>query len=92
MDIQTENRIKTMLPLLNERQRRLFLAAEAEAIGYGGISQVSQVSGVSRVTITLGVKELKNEDLYAINNERSRKGNGGRKKTNYKKSSPKNIF
>ncbi|MCL2832079.1 MAG: ISAzo13 family transposase, partial [Treponema sp.] len=39
-------RINTMLPELNERQRRLFLAAEAKAIGYGGITQVSKISGV----------------------------------------------
>jgi len=80
MDVQTENRIKTMLPLLNERQRRLFLATEAEAIGYGGVSQVSKASGVSRVTITQGIKELKSEDVYEMDNERSRKGSGGRKK------------
>jgi transposase len=80
MDIKTENRIKTMLPLLNERQRRLFLAAEAEAIGYGGVSQVSSASGVSRVTITQGIKELKSENIGAMGNERSRKGGGGRKK------------
>jgi transposase len=80
MDIQTENRIKTMLPLLNERQRRLFLATESEAIGYGGVSQVSKVSGVSRVTITQGIKELKSEDVYKMDNERSRRGSGGRKK------------
>jgi len=80
MDIQMENRIKTMLPLLNERQKRLFLATEAEAIGYGGISQVSRISGVSRVTITQGIKELKGEDVYTMDTERSRKGNGGRKK------------
>ena len=80
MDIQTENRIRTMLPLLNERQRRLFLATEAEAIGYGGISQVSTASGVSRVTITQGIKELKNEDVYTLGSEQSRKGGGGRKK------------
>jgi transposase len=69
-----------MLPLLNERQRRLFLASEAKAIGYGGVGQVSRVSGVSRVTITQGIKELRSEDIYAMDNERSRKGNGGRKK------------
>jgi transposase len=58
----------------------LFLASEAEAIGYGGISQVSTASGVSRVTITQGIKELKNEDIYALGSEQSRKGGGGRKK------------
>jgi transposase len=80
MDIQTETRIKAMLLILNERQRRIFLATEAEAIGYGGVSQVSRLSGISRVTITQGIKELKSENLYAMGNERSRKGGGGRKK------------
>lgn len=47
-----------MLPLLDERQRRLYLANEAKAIGYGGISQVSRISGISRVTITLGMAEI----------------------------------
>ena len=58
MDNATAERIRNMLPMLNERQRRLYLANEAKAIGYGGISQVSQVSGVSRVTITLGMSEI----------------------------------
>jgi hypothetical protein len=30
-----EDRIKMMLPLLDEKQRRLFLASEALAYGYG---------------------------------------------------------
>jgi len=31
-----EMRIVTMLPMLNEYQRRMFLATEAKALGYGG--------------------------------------------------------
>ena len=49
-----------MLPVLNERQRRIFLATEAKAIGYGGISRISEISGVSRITITQGIKEIEN--------------------------------
>ncbi|GHU15543.1 hypothetical protein FACS189449_13220 [Alphaproteobacteria bacterium] len=48
-----------MLELLDERERRLFLANEAIAYGYGGISAISRISGVSRTTITAGIKELK---------------------------------
>jgi hypothetical protein len=44
-------RIATMLPELNERQRRLYLATEAKSIGYGGVTRVSRISGISRVTI-----------------------------------------
>jgi hypothetical protein len=47
-----------ILPYLDERQRRLVLAAEARSLGHGGISLVARASGVSRVTITAGVGEL----------------------------------
>ena len=44
---------------LNERTRRIFLAAEAMSIGWGGVTRVSLATGVSRDAITDGVKELK---------------------------------
>ena len=72
-------RIKTMLPELNERQRRLFLAAEAKTIGYGGISKVSKISGVSRVTITEGIYELENDTGNNIDLIQCRRRGGGRK-------------
>lgn len=56
-----EERIRRMLPLLDERQKRLFLANEAISYGYGGISLLSRISGMSRTTITKAVVELKNE-------------------------------
>lgn len=72
-------RIKDMLPMLNERQRRLYLANEARAIGYGGISQVSKVSGISRVTITQGMIEINSEGYQPRVQTRCRKEGGGRK-------------
>ena len=80
MDKNTENKIKKMLPLLNEKQKRIYLASEAEAMGYGGISAVSRVSGVSRVTISQGKKELKGETTEEAKIESSRRKGGGRKK------------
>lgn len=53
-----EERIKRMLPLLNERLLRQYLANEAMSFGYGGVSLVSRISGVSRTTITVGINEL----------------------------------
>jgi hypothetical protein len=44
-------RIEMMLPTLNEFQRRRYLAAEAKSIGYGDISLVSRISGISRQTL-----------------------------------------
>jgi len=53
-----EERINRMESLLNERQWRIYLASEAMSAGYGGVSKVSRISGVSRTTITKGIKEL----------------------------------
>ena len=53
-----KERIERMRLLLDERQWRLYLASEAISAGYGGISEVSRVSGVSRTTITKGIEEL----------------------------------
>jgi transposase len=79
MDSATADRIRNMLPLLDERQRRLYLANEAKAIGYGGISDVSKVSGVSRVTITEGMKEINSDGYKPEAQARCRKEGGGRK-------------
>jgi len=72
-------RIETMLPELNERQRRIFLATEAKAIGYGGITKVSRVSGVSRVTITQGINELEDDNGSKTELILCRRQGGGRK-------------
>jgi hypothetical protein len=45
-------------PHLGERERRLVAASEARRIGRKGISMVSRACGLSRVTITKGIKEL----------------------------------
>jgi len=84
MDNVTEERILNTLPLLDERQRRLYLANEAKAIGYGGISQVSKVSGVSRVTITQGMTEINSEGYQPQAQNRCRREGGGRKLTETK--------
>jgi transposase len=79
MDNASAERIRNTIPLLDERQKRLYLANEAKTIGYGGITQVSRVSGVSRVTITQGMAEIKNEGYQPKAQSRCRKKGGGRK-------------
>lgn len=67
----------SILPHLDERQRRLVLAAEARSLGYGGISLVARAAGVSRMTVSAGVDELDaGEDAMP---GRSRRTGGGRK-------------
>jgi len=78
MDKQTEDRILTVLPLLNEKQRRIYLASEAIALGRGGIKEISELTGVSRPTIMKGKKEIESgEPLDSI---AIRSDGGGRKK------------
>jgi hypothetical protein len=69
-------KLKTVLPHLNEKQKRLLLAAEAKAIGWGGVSQVAKATGASRVTIHKALKEIKNKAKIS---ERVRRLGGGRK-------------
>ncbi len=51
-------RFLDLVDTLNERQRRLWAAAEAKALGYGGISLVARATGVSRRAIHCGLAEL----------------------------------
>lgn len=74
-----KKKIETIIKILDEKQRRLVLAAEAKSLGYGGIKLISELSGVSRRTITRGIKEIENEDKNVFNTERCRKKGGGRK-------------
>ena len=64
-DDALEKRIKTVVSMLNERQKRLYLAAEAEALGWGGKGIVSEIAGVDKNTLTAGQKDL---DLYREEN------------------------
>src|SRR5436190_20416244 len=45
-------------PVLDERSRRLWAAAESRAIGYGGDAVVSSATGLARDTIRTGRIEL----------------------------------
>lgn len=45
-------------PILNERECRLWAAAEAHALGRGGVTLVAQVTGITRKRIHAGLREL----------------------------------
>jgi DNA-binding phage protein len=65
-------------PVLTERSRRLWAATEAQAIGYGGITQVARATGIAASTIQRGLRELASgEPLVGT---RTRKAGGGRKR------------
>jgi hypothetical protein len=52
-------KLAVVRPFLDERQWRLLLGAEAEAIGWGGIALVARLSGASRTTVQTGVNEIR---------------------------------
>jgi hypothetical protein len=66
--------------VLDERTRRLVAAAEAEAVGFGGVSAVARASGLSRGTLIRGMTELKATPKPARGRRVRRKG-AGRKRT-----------
>jgi hypothetical protein len=51
-------KFSVMAPVLDERARRLWAAAESVAIGYGGDALVSAATGLARETIRNGRREL----------------------------------
>src|SRR5881394_605622 len=63
---------------LDERSRRLWLAAEARSLGYGGVAFVASVTKVARDTIADGIKELEGEQPAAAG--RVRRAGGGRRR------------
>lgn len=84
--MQTEQSLKqkykNLLPFLNEKETRLVLAADAKSIGRGGLSLVAKTSGVSRVTLNAGLRDLETVPSSGIKplKKKSRKQGGGRKK------------
>ena len=52
-------KFEVLARVLDERTRRLVAAAEAEALGFGGVTAVAQASGLSRGTVIRGMAELK---------------------------------
>jgi hypothetical protein len=72
-----EERKTAVLPHLDERQRRLFAAAEAKAAGHGGIAAVSRVTGIAASTIGRGLKDL--DTPGALSRGGVRRSGGGRK-------------
>jgi hypothetical protein len=72
-----EGKYIELLDDLDERGRRRWAAAEARALGRGGITTVALATGLSDRTIRTGLKEL--EDSSPLAGHRQRRSGGGRK-------------
>ena len=80
-----KEKYRLLLPYLDEKRKRLYLASEVIGMGRGGLKIVASLTKLSRVTLIAGTKELLsnskelNDDTVVDNGEIRKKG-GGRKK------------
>jgi len=82
MDIESaiKERYQSLEWALDERLRRLFAAAEAKAIGHGGMTLVWKATGVARGSIRQGMKELEEKSSSMdVHSRRIRRVGAGRK-------------
>lgn len=78
-----KNKFRRLARVLDERSRRMWAAAEADAIGWGGVSLVSRATGLSRTTIGTGLRELTGKGAPARRGskaDRLRAAGAGRKR------------
>lgn len=79
MDLATlREKYVSLAPMLTERSRRCWAAAEARALGHGGIALVMRATGLSRSTTQRGVRDL-DTTAVAMPPRRVRRAGGGRK-------------
>ena len=78
-----QQKFAQLRPVMDERLCRLWAAAEALALGHGGITLVSRATGVSRKRIGTGIRELRAAEVLAPKGParpaRIRRPGGGRK-------------
>jgi len=72
-------RFAVLQPMLDERMRRAWAAAEAAVLGRGGITAVSTATGISRRAIHLAIREMRGE-ASERSGRRIRRPGGGRKR------------
>ena len=68
----------TVMPLINERQRRVLAGAGAKMLGRGGVSAVARCAAMSRNTVITGTKEVTSGETAP--GSRVRREGGGRKR------------
>jgi DNA-binding phage protein len=75
--------INRVMAELDERSRRLFVGIVARQRGHGGVQQVADITGLSRMTIRRGLRE--SERGQAASSDRVRRPGGGRKRVEKKR-------
>ena len=80
-----KQRFDLLSPYFDERLRRLWAAAEAQALGFGGAVAVERSTGVSRRAVARGLEELtpSSQSAVALPAGRIRRPGAGRKKATF---------
>ena len=55
---ETEQWMRDFYRSLNEKDRRRYAGLEANKLGHGGISYISEILGCDRKTVSKGIEEL----------------------------------
>ena len=77
--MRTRRKYMALQPEMDERSRRQWAAAEARDLGWGGVTAVALATGLSRTTITAGLRELAlPAKQRAAEADRVRRPGGGR--------------
>jgi hypothetical protein len=72
--IPVEQAMRLTFSSLNERQRRLYAAAEALKLGHGGIAYIAQLFDCHRKTVQRGLEDLQNPGLLLPPDQARKKG------------------
>ena len=85
-DATTTERVRdkflALAPMMDERMRRQWAAAEALDLGWGGVSTVAAATGLARNTIAVGIRDLEHRRAHPDEPvvARLRASGGGRKR------------
>jgi hypothetical protein len=71
-------KFQALAPVLDERARRQWAAAEALELPWGGVTTVAAATGLSRTTITAGIREVRDPGPAPLPAGRIRRPGGGR--------------
>ena len=74
---EVHHQMNVLMSRLDEQQRRWYAAVEAKGRGYGGIKELSRITGLTEKTIKRGMDELET-DLSGRPTDKTRLPGGGR--------------
>jgi hypothetical protein len=78
VDRRQHEQMNLLLSRLGEAERRWYAAVEANRLGHGGVSLVTQITGLDEKTIRRGQEEVAGSLVDAPIKRRQRRAGGGR--------------